>query len=467
LKKSEISRQIVLTLIITLFFLSGCAHYTINQPAKQVNQNDAYEFNNFTQPEDGEETFVILTFSGGGTRAAAFSYGVMEKLRTIHLHSKDKTILDDVDVISTVSGGSFTGAYYALFGDRIFEDYKAKFLYRNIEKELAYKLLNPVNWARLASPYYSRIDLASELYDETVFESLTFKALADKVRRPFLIINATNLYNGARFEFTGEQFNYIGSDILSYPVARAVAASSAFPFLLAPVSLVNYPFPPGYEESEADKMALQDYWVNKERYFRTANNLMFSDKTTHPYVHLMDGGLADNIGLRAIQDLYVRGGIRKKINDGKIKYLLVIVVNAKNAPPQKFDQNESPPGLATVGLKTCTISMDNYSFETIESIKQIFEERIKAQQYIESCQEHLDKHCRDSYELPSMSGGQMKLYVVDISFDNVSDKDEREFLKNLPTTFYLEKVEVDRLIEAGGRLLVEHPEFKAFLEEYR
>ena len=80
--------------------------------------------------------------------------------------------------------------------------------------------------------------------------------------------------------------------------------------------------------------------------------------------------------------MYVRGGIRKKINDGKIKYLLVIVVNAKNEPPQKFDREESPPGLATVGLKTCTISMDNYSFETIESIKRIFEERIKAQQYI-------------------------------------------------------------------------------------
>jgi len=111
--------------------------------------------------------------------------------------------------------------------------------------------------------------------------------------------------------------------------------------------------------------------------------------------------------------------------------------------------------------------MDNYSFETVESIKQIFEERIKAQQSVESCQEHRDKHCRDSYKLPSMAGGQMKLYVVDISFDNISEKDEREFLKNLPTTFYLEKEEADRLIEAGGRLLVEHPEFKAFIEEYR
>jgi len=132
---------------------------------------------------------------------------------------------------------------------------------------------------------------------------------------------------------------------------------------------------------------------------------MFSDKTNYPYAHLMDGGLADNIGLRAIQDLYVRGGIRKKINDGKIKYLLVIVVNSKNEPQQKFDWKESPPGLSTVGLKTCTISMDNYSFETVESIKQIFEERIKAQQSVESCQEHLDNHCRDSYKLPSMAGG--------------------------------------------------------------
>jgi NTE family protein len=194
---------------------------------------------------------------------------------------------------------------------------------------------------------------------------------------------------------------------------------------------------------------------------------VFSDKTNHPYVHLMDGGLADNIGLRAIQDLYVRGGIRKKVNDGKIKNLLVIVVNAKNESPQKFDQKANPPGIATVGLKTCTISMDNYSFETVESIKQIFDERIKAQQYIESCQEHLDKHCRDNYKLPSMTGGQMKLYVVDISFDNISDKDEREVLKNLPTTFHLEKEEVNRLIKAGGRLLIEHPEFKAFMEEYR
>jgi len=388
-------------------------------------------------------------------------------MRTIHLPGKDKTLLDEVDVISTVSGGSFTGSYYALFGDRIFDDYKAKFLYRNIEKEIALKLLNPVNWVRLASPYFSRIDLASELYDETVFKSLTFQALADKAKRPFLVINATNLYQGARFEFTGEQFNYIGSDILSYPLARAVAASSAFPFLLAPVSLVNYPYPPGYEVPEADKIALKDYWINKGRYFRATNNLIFSDRTNHPYIHLMDGGLADNIGLRAIQDLYVRGGIRKKVNDGKIKNLLVIVVNAKNEPPQKFDLKESPPGLTTVGLKTCTISMDNYSFETVESIKQIFDERIKAQQYIESCQEHLDNHCRNNYKLPSMAGGQMKLYIVDISFDNISDKDEREFLKNLPTTFHLEKEEVNRLIKAGGRLIVEHPEFKAFMEEYR
>jgi len=467
LKKSETSHRIVLTIILALFFLSSCAHYTINQPAKYAHQNDSYEFSNFSQSTDADETFVILTFSGGGTRAAAFSYGVLERLRTIPLPGKDKTLLDEVDVISTVSGGSFTGAYYALFGDRIFEDYKEKFLYRNIEKELTFRLLNPVNWFRLASPYYSRIDLASELYDKTVFDSLTFQALADKAKRPFLIINATNLYQGALFEFTGEQFNYIGSDILSYPVARAVAASSAFPFLLAPVSLVNYPFPPDYEIPEADKMAMKDYWINKERYFSAINNLIFSDKANHPYIHLMDGGLADNIGLRAIHDLYVRGGIRKKINDGKIKYLLVIVVNAKNEPPQKFDLKESPPGLATVGLKTCTISMDNYSFETIESIKQLFEERIKAQQYIESCQEQLDKHCPDSYKLPSMSGGQMKLYVVDISFDNISDKDEREFLKNLPTTFNLEKEEVNRLIEAGGRLLVEHPEFKAFIEEYQ
>ena len=129
---------------------------------------------------DADETFVILTFSGGGTRAAAFSYGVLEEMKNTRLPGLNKTILDEADIISTVSGGSFTGAYYALFGPRIFDDFREKVPLPKYPKELALALLNPANWLRLSSPYFSRIDLAAELYDRTIFEAGTFKSLADR-----------------------------------------------------------------------------------------------------------------------------------------------------------------------------------------------------------------------------------------------------------------------------------------------
>lgn len=461
------SSRALFTLIVLLLLITACAHYPVNPALKDIRGNDAYSLDRFNAPDEADRTFVILTFSGGGTRAAALAYGVLEEMRKTRLPGTAKTLLDEVDVISTVSGGSFTGAYYALFGKRIFDDYKEKFLYRNIQGELVSSLFNPVTLVRLASPHFSRIDLAAELYDRTIFEGGTFRLLADRGTRPFLIINATNLYTGSRFGFTGDQFSYIGSDILSYPVSRAVAASSAFPFLLSPITLVNQPYPDGYTIPEADRIALKDYEYNKGRYYGALNNTMYADKENHPYLHLMDGGLADNIGLRAIQDLYVRGAIRKKMLEGNIERLFVIVVNAKTEPQETFDQKECPPGLGTVAMKTATISMDNYSFETVESIKKLFIERIQAQMNVEGCQKKLDEHCKDGYKLRPLAGGSMKLYVADLSFDNLKDEAEKTFLKHLPTSFHLEKEQVDRLINAGSLLLREHPEFKLFIEEYR
>jgi len=142
-------------------------------------------------------------------------------------------------------------------------------------------------------------------------------------------------------------------------------------------------------------------------------------------------------------------------------------VNAKNEHQETFDRNENPPGLATVAMKTATVSMDNYSFETVEAIKRLFEERVQAQMNIEGCQKKLDEQCKNGYTLPPIAGGDMKLYVVDISLDNLPDGEEKTYLKELPTSFYLEKDQVDRLIRAGRRLLRDHPEFKAFIDEYR
>ena len=142
-----------------------------------------------------DDLLVMLTFSGGGTRAAAFSYGVLEALRDteISIHGRKKRMLDEVDLISGVSGGSFTAAYYGLFGDRIFEDFESRFLKKNIQGDLVSGILfNPVNWAKLSSPYYARSDLAADYYDKYVFDHGTFGDILAH-GGPMIVINATDM----------------------------------------------------------------------------------------------------------------------------------------------------------------------------------------------------------------------------------------------------------------------------------
>jgi len=122
-------RVIVLgVLALALVSLAGCASRVWNRPLGTVPGTGAYDFRH-RMPQGNGDTFVVLAFSGGGTRAAAFSYGVLEKLRDtpVMVDGKSQSMLSQVNVITSVSGGSYTAAYYGLFGDRIFRDFAPHF----------------------------------------------------------------------------------------------------------------------------------------------------------------------------------------------------------------------------------------------------------------------------------------------------------------------------------------------------
>lgn len=456
-------RLLLCAVILTL--VGGCAHYFVNKEKASDRQESEYRFNQDATGNNTNSLFICLEFSGGGTRAAALSYSVLEKLRKTRITWKgvEKSLLEEVDCISSVSGGSFTAAYYGLFGDRIFSDFRVRFLETNIEHILLRSLFNPVNWVRLASPYFSRIDLAAEYYDKAIFEGKTFDTLAQGNRRPFIILNATNLANGERFEFTQDQFDFLVSDLNSYPVGRAVAASSAFPFLLSPLTLKNYPhthftLPTDYQQG------LDDYYTNRRRYYWARNRAMYANDVELPYLHLMDGGLGDNIGLRPIEAAYRRtsGFIRKLINDKEIEKFVVIVVNAHTVGKDIMSKDESPPGLATVGLKTATIAMDNYSVETIEAMKDLGAERLKAQKNIAACQKRLDQ-CPGVPQIPKLAG-DIDPYVIEVNFEAIPDPEQKKYFLGLPTSFSLEKDQVQALIDIGPQLLEQSPEFQKFIQ---
>jgi NTE family protein len=463
--KRKLERIRLVLVAVVLCWLAACAHYPRNSALAPSDLGKGYRYPTPAETAEQDGLFIALSFSGGGTRAAALSYGVLKKLAETPVPGRSgQSLLDEVDVISSVSGGSFTAAYYGLFKERIFQDFESRFLYRDVEGELFGQVLNPWNWLRLASPYFSRIDLAAELYDETLFEHKAFQSLVDGGRHPFIAINGTNMSTGSRFTFTQEEFDLLGSDLSSYKVARAVAASSAFPFLLSPITLVNYRNVEGFALPTEIRLGLQDAEVNERRYLWARDRaIYYEDKKDHPYLHLMDGGLADNLGLRYIADGYLRTTGFLAQRKGKIKHLVVICVNAKTEPQEDLDRHESPPGLKDVAYKTATVSMDNYSFETMQMTRDLLLASEKARQDVEACQRVVDRFCGAGYMVPPLAY-DFHVYVIEINFFQVRDPERREKLLSLPTTFSLKRNDVADLIKVGGELVEQTQEFQELLQ---
>ncbi len=453
--------------------LAGCAHYPVNDALGTPPPAVTYRFPDAAPGDTNSDSLLVcLTFSGGGTRAAAIAYGVMEELRQTPIQGPGgaTTLLGEVDCISSVSGGSFAAAYYGLFGGRLFEDFRARFLDRDIQGELARQLLNPVTLARLASPYFSRSDLAAELYDRTIFDHRTFASLTG--HRPFVILNATDLATGSRFEFTQEQFDLLGSDIGPYPVARAVAASSAFPLLLTPVSLQNRPQPAGWQPPQEYQDALTAFGSDRRRWAWARSRLDYvTRKQERLWVHLGDGGMADNIGLRPLDAAYrfSSGFILPRINRRQVQRIVIIAVNAHTDPQEQISRKASPPGALAVAFKATTIAMDNYSFDSIQLMKDLQAAAEQARDYVATCQDRLDGYAatldaRCAKPPPRLRApARLRGCLVQVDFEALTNDQERQHFLNLPTTFALPRQDVDDLIAVGHRLLRESPDFQRLL----
>src|ERR1700716_3080707 len=144
----------------------GCATRPVNPPITQADPSTGYRFEVRQAQVKNKDNLVVLAFSGGGTRAAAFSYGALEFLRRTELvgpKGNKGRLLDEVDVITGVSGGSFTALAYGLYGEKLFDDYERRFLKRNVQGEIIARAVNPANWGKLGSTAWGRSELAAQL----------------------------------------------------------------------------------------------------------------------------------------------------------------------------------------------------------------------------------------------------------------------------------------------------------------
>lgn len=393
-----------------------------------------------------DEVLVALSFSGGGTRAAAFAYGVLEALREIHLGTDEQpsSLLDEVDVISSVSGGSIAAAYYALFGDRVFADFEHGFLKRNIQRELTRRTLSPRNWFRLASAHFRRIDLVAELFDEALFEHRTFGDFAAK--GPFVIINATDISRGSRFDFTQGRFDLLCSNLGTYPIARAVAASAAVPVLLSPITLESF----GWQACD-----YQGPFSHPQPSSQRLENLRsFRDPNKRRYVHLFDGGLVDNLGIQGLLDqVFSKDApceLIDKLRLQRLRKVLVIVVNAVTELDRRADMTLRGPTLAQTIWAAANIPIDLSAASAVANLHtrlNTWAEQISA--------------CRaaDGQQDPR----PITIHPVVVDFNAVRDPAHRDAFKQLATTFSLPDETVDDLRAASREVVLESFELKKFL----
>ena len=450
----------------------GCASRPINQPIAKAEPAGGYRaaVQVAKRSNQDSKTLFALAFSGGGTRAAAFSYGVLEELyRTeIVVDGQHRRLVDEVDLITGVSGGSFTALAYALYGDRLFSEYEQRFLKRDVQGALLARTVNPLNWPKIVGGSYGRSELAADYYDEILFQGATFGDLMDRPA-PMAIVTGTDISTGARLAFTQGDFDLLCSDLSKVRLSRAAATSSAVPVVLSPVTFSNFGGTcrfnyPAWVKDVVDPS-------NRKRpagraLLRYRDMQEFQKSGERPYIHLIDGGVSDNLGMRGIleglEELEASEAYQKEVGVRGLRRIVVILVNSRSAPSTDWDKGESAPGVVSQLLQSSSVPIDRYSYESVELLKDMVQ-RWQTKRELAIAQARLAGKTEAQAEA---SIPEIDVYAIDVSFDSIADPKERAYFMNLPTSFVLSDEEVDRLRDIGGQLLRASPAYQELVKDF-
>lgn len=438
--------------ICLLYGLTGCATLSSNAPIAPAALRDGpgpissggYRLSALQDTSGASDVLVLLSFSGGGKRSSAFGYGVLKGLRdfSIPVKGAQTRLLDAVDMIASVSGGSFPAAYYGLHRDRIFTDFDKDFLDRNIEGYIWGTYLLPWNYRWLFDSSYGTNDRMADIYDRLMFHGATYADLMRK-GRPMISINATDVDHELAFSFSQDQFDLICSDLSSFPIARAVAASNGFPVLFTPITLESHRAACGNRvpawvarETGSDPLSRSNQLAASAR--------RYLDPHATRYVHLMDGGIADNLAMRGIINAIVvlTAGEAGAMDLTHIRRILLISADGQAANDAASARN---PLLSSIGQIFNAVSgtqIDSYNFETL----------MLAKTEIESLRDAIRKaRCARAPSLEGHACGDVESYLVHLSLSDISDPAIRSRLQAIPTGLTISAADKDALIAAGER----------------
>jgi NTE family protein len=410
-----------------------------------------------------DDTVVAVTFSGGGTRAAAFSYGVLEGFdeTRVTYGGRAMSLLDQVDFVSGVSGGSVLAAYYGLRKRAAMADFKQRFLLANGEEALQTDLSLP-NLVKGLSGGVNDSTGFPRWLDAHLFNGATFKDM-NRNGGPEVWINASDIYNRTAFIFADVTFRALCSDLANYPLAMAVAASAAVPVVFAPVVIQNY--------TGGCPVALPP-WVARARHDDTAAPLMrsYADALERyrtgeiKYVKLLDGGIVDNYGLAGFTISLLAAnapyGPLSPHEAVKLRRLLFLVVDSGRGPSGAWAQTVAGPSgvdLINAASDTATTSGAIGSYTTFDTTMDDWRARLV------SWRCRLSPAERAKYGAgPNWNCKDVKFFVGRISFDQLGP-DRSAALNAVETRFKLPPDQIEMLIAAGHDALRSNKVFREFL----
>jgi NTE family protein len=455
-------------LVALALLLAGCSATRMENVA--LAPGEANPERRSLAPDDPDDPALFITFSGGGTRAAALAESVLRELRGVTYAGKTgpRRLTDDVKLVSSVSGGSVTAAWFGLMGADGLDALRSRFLVQDNMAALELEAVDPVTWLKLVFGDFTRIGAEEQLFDRTLFEGKTLARL-NQPGRPIVILNATDMAGEESFGFTPQRFDDICSSYDRMPISTAVAASAAFPILLSPVDFENYSAHcqgslGSLDWARTDLANPYTPLLNLPEYraARYANDLRRGPEPFRDirYIHLLDGGLADNMGVAALRQALTSpfdaaGGLRA-INEGRIRRLVVILVKASSDPPNALYRQRDRPG---------TIDMLN----TVTSAP-IDANSANSQIVLDTLLTELAKAADGARALAGARFAGMTVYGITIDFDQIPADTEahrrlRDAAKDVPTSWTLTPAQLELTESLGPFLLRRQPCYQELLAD--
>ena len=392
---------------------------------------------------------AAVTLSGGGARAAAFGLGVLEELKATRFASDGRTtsLLDEVGLISGVSGGSVLATYYAAFGDEVFTRFGDDFLLADFQEGLIHDALSPATLYKLSSPWWGRSDaLAARL--DPVYRGMSFGELRAQRPRPQLLVTATDLTSGAPFEFTHEQFGLICSDLDSVPLSFAVAASSSVPLLLSPMTLRNYA---GSCPESAPASDTQQSERNLSARLLDMIAESYRDSKERPFIHLIDGGVVDNLGVRGLLERTLAGGTFeasfKGLPPGSVHQIVLVSVNSERDTAERIDGSDQVPGHLQVLDALVFGAGSRLTKETTMMVDDVARRMNEALKF-------------ERGRPGSPFAADAEIHVINVGLNQLQDPELRRGLLHVPTALTILPIQVRQLQKAGREVLRESPAFQ-------